>query len=117
MKLLSENIAKLYFISAIFAGAIMGLFIGLHFAGTNSLYVLFAFQLILLIRWFRLDNIKRGYTDIPDRGMFLMMGGHILLPLYVLWTRKFKGLWYLFLAILCYVVPMAVVAIIMQFVR
>ena len=116
MKLLSENIGKLYFISAIFAGAIIGLFIGTHSAGTASIYVILTFQAILLIRWFRLDNIKRGYTNIMDRGMFLMMAGHILLPLYVLWTRKFKGLWYLFLALLCYVVPMAIIFIIMQLV-
>jgi hypothetical protein len=68
----------------------------------------------LIIRWFRQDTIKRGHKDLLDRGMFLMTAGHIVLPLYLIWTRRLKGLLILLLALVSLIIPGAIIAIILH---
>jgi hypothetical protein len=113
MRIFSEDIGKLFFFSAVLGGLFLGFFSELKLKEPLSLYAIMGFQLALLIRWFRLDSLKRGYGDIADRGWFMMMAGHIILPLYLLWTRKLRGLWLLTLALLCYFVPALIMALIM----
>ena len=68
----------------------------------------------LTVRWFKRDTLARGYLGILDRGMFVMTGGPVLLPLYVLWTRRLKGFLLLLLAFLCLIIPGFIVMLIMH---
>lgn len=74
-----------------------------------SIIVSSVILLALLFRWFRQDTINRGYVDLLDRGMFLLTAGHIVLPLYLLWTRRLKGFLILLLALLCLLVPATII--------
>ena len=97
--------------------AFNGFLLGLEDLAGNEMGPSILFSVILLValifRWFKQDNLKRGYQNILDRGMFLLTAGHIILPLYLIWTRRLKGILLMLLALLCFIVPLIVLAIIM----
>ena len=79
-----------------------------------SLAVSSTILVALIFRWFRKDTIKGGHKDLLDRGLFLMTAGHIVLPLYLIGTRRLKGILILLLAFLSAVIPAAVIKIMVE---
>lgn len=100
------------YLALAFNGFLLGLadFTGSEIGPSILFSVILLFALVL--RWFRQDNINRGYKNILDRGMFLLTAGHIVLPLYLIWTRRVKGILLMLLALLCFALPVVLFAII-----
>lgn len=46
---------------------------------------------ICIARWIELDARRRGCTPFYDFGMFLMATWLISVPVYLLWTRRWRG--------------------------
>lgn len=91
-------------------GLLSGISAALHTRLDASFTAVSVLLVALTVRWFRRDNVVRGYTGILDRGMFILMGGHVILPLYLLWTRRGKGALLILLAFIIFIIP-ALVAI------
>jgi hypothetical protein len=79
----------------------------------SSLLVSCILLVAFTTRWFRQDNFARGYTDILDRGMFILTAGHIVIPLYIIWTKRLRGILLLLLSLLCYLLPSLVAMILL----
>ena len=97
---------------------VVGVLLGLSEVDGGSMHLSLAVSCVILValvfRWFRHDTISRGHKDLIDRGLFLLTAGHIILPLYVIWTRRFKGILILLLAVLSLAIPSAVIAILFR---
>jgi hypothetical protein len=68
----------------------------------------------LIVRWFKQDNQKYGHKNILDRGMFLITAGHIVIPLYLIWTRRGRGILLLLLALMSFSFPVIILALIKE---
>jgi hypothetical protein len=95
---------------------LLGSIVGISEANPGTMQLSFVASSLILIslvfRWFRQDTIRRGHQNLLDRGMFLLTAGHIVLPLYILWTRRFKGFLIIVLALLSIGIPSAIFNII-----